>query len=147
MFSQSLSGTFNQIKVLPVFQTDKGLAAFVVPMSDGKTFTLAGRRVDADPLISMERAAREDFQLMFGQQWSVLRNTWTDSRGKQHEDVIVIMLLSRDQAMTTRETPLAQLQFLERPSVPLSGVAERIFARVDDVSDHAVGIWTEFAGV
>ena len=31
---------------------------------------------------------------MFGQQWSVMRNQWTDRNGKSQEDVIVVMLLN-----------------------------------------------------
>jgi hypothetical protein len=146
VFSQSLSGSMKQLKVVPVFQTEHGLAAFLVPMSDGKTFTLAGRKVDyTGPLFAMEKTAREDFRLMFGQLWSVMRTKWTDSRGKPQEDVIVIMLLNREQAMLTREAPLAQLQFLQEPSVPLSGVAQRLFDRADDVREHAFDIWLEFS--
>lgn len=147
MFSQDLSGNFHQIKVLPVVPTiDGDLEVFLVPMKDGESCTLAGRRVDTPLLapIAMERAAREDFQLMFGQQWSVMRNQWTDRNGKSQEDVIVVMLLNPETAESTEGVPLAQVQRLSDPRVPLSGVAKRVFANANDVRRHVRGIVETF---
>jgi hypothetical protein len=147
MFSQDLSGNFNQIKVLPVVPTiDGDLEVFMVPMKDGSACTLSGRRVDLPMLasIAMERAAREDFQLMFGQRWSVMRNQWTDRNGKPQEDVIVIMLLDPETAESTEGVPLAQVQRLSDPRVPLSGVAKRVFANANDVRKHVRGIVETF---
>jgi hypothetical protein len=94
--------------------------------------------------IAMERAAREDFQLMFGQRWSVMRNQWTDRNGKPQEDVIVIMLLDPETAESTEGVPLAQVQRLSDPRVPLSGVAKRVFANANDVRKHVRGIVETF---
>jgi len=146
MFSQSLTGNFKNVKVLPVAYASNGdLAMFLVPMSDGKTFTLSGRRVTCGTEFAMEMAAREDFGIMFGQHWSIMRNKWTDRNGRSQEDIVIIMLLMPDAARLTSEVPLAQLQYLNTPCVDLSSVAERVLSKPDDILKHVNGIKMHFA--
>jgi hypothetical protein len=77
---------------------------------------------------------------MFDQRWSIMRNVWTDASGRQHEDVIVIMLLSANVAQKVARSSLAQIQSLSSPNSALSPIAERLFGNAVEVRKHVLGI-------